>query len=255
MGWEVPLKDSLHHMQYSPLRVVTELIKYMIWGTGLLSFSFQNVSTFFPTRLLDETLTIAKDDPRNHDTTDPDNRPDIEFMHIPSDCAWVITPGRGAYSYLLTLIRPKSYGTVRLVSNDLRTPPAIDLGFFTNPEDFAPMRAGVRFALRIAEDVRKQGYPFADLTVPESTSDEDIDKFIRKHVISCYHYASTCRMGTESHGTRPSVVDAELKVHGVRGLRVCDASVFPEIIGSHTMAPTVMVAEKCADLIKASWSR
>ena len=115
MGWEAPLQDSLHHMQYSPLRMATELLRWLIWGTGLLSFSFENVSTFFPTQLLDDTFTIAKDDPRNHDTADPANRPDIEFMHIPSDCAWVITPRRGAYSYLLTLIRPKSYGTVRLV--------------------------------------------------------------------------------------------------------------------------------------------
>ncbi|KAM5541488.1 hypothetical protein V8D89_004678 [Ganoderma adspersum] len=250
-----PLKDSIHHMQYSPLRVVTELFRWMIWGTGLLSFSFQNVSTFFPTQLLDDTLTITKDDPRNHDTVDPDNRPDIEFMHIPSDCAWVIGPRRGAYSYLLTLIRPKSYGSVRLVSSDPRTPPAIDLGYFTNAEDFVPVRAGVRFAMRIAEDVRKQGYPFADLTVPESLSDEDIDRFVRKYVTSGYHYASTCRMGAEAGGERASVVDAELRVHGVRGLRVADASVFPEIIGSHTMAPTVMVAEKCADMIKASWAR
>ncbi|KAM5531174.1 hypothetical protein V8D89_015144 [Ganoderma adspersum] len=255
MGWEVPLKDSIHHMQYSPLRVVTELLRWMIWGTGLLSFSFQNVSTFFPTQLLDKTFTIAKDDPRNHDTADPGNRPDIEFMHIPSDCAWVIKPRRGAYSYLLTLIRPKSYGSVRLVSSDPRTPPTIDLGYFTNAEDFVPVRAGVRFAMRIADDVRKQGYPFADLTVPESLSDEDIDKFVRKYVTSGYHYASTCRMGAEPSGARASVVDGELKVHGVRGLRVADASVFAEIIGSHTMAPTVMVAEKCADMVKASWAR
>ena len=59
-------------------------------------------------------------------------------------------------------------------------------------------------------------------------------------------------MGAETHGRRPSVVDTQLRVHGVRGLRVCDASVFPEIVGAHTMAPTVMVAEKCADILKAS---
>ena len=115
MGWEVPLQDSLHHMQYSPLRIITELLRWMIWGTGLLSFSFENVSTFFPTQLLDDTFTITKDDPRNLETADPANRPDIEFTYIPNDCAWVIKPRRGAYSYLLTLIRPKSYGTVRLV--------------------------------------------------------------------------------------------------------------------------------------------
>lgn len=196
-------------------------------------------------------MTVAKDDPRNLDTTVPDNRPDIEFIPIPNDCVGFQTAGKGAFTFLVTLIRPQSEGTVRLVSTDTRTPPAVDLGYFSDAEDYVPLRAGVRLALRIADDVRKQGYPFSDLLVPEVDNDEGIDKFIRKNIMSCFHYTSTCRMGSEMHGARSSVVDTELKVHGVAGLRVCDASVFPEIIGSHTMAPAVMVAEKCAEMIKA----
>ena len=219
----------------------------------MLSHSFQYNSTFFPTCLLRDDLTIDKDDPRNADTSIPDNRPDIEYMHIPNDCVSIQGPGKGVYSFLVTLIRPKSEGTVRLASTDPHTPPSIDLRYLASADDYVPLRAAVRFALRIAEDVRSQGYPFGNLYVPEADTDEEIDKFIRKNLISCFHYTSTCRMGTEAYGSRPSVVNTELKVHGVRGLRVCDASVFPEIICSHTMAPSVMVAEKCADMIKAEY--
>ncbi|TBU28341.1 GMC oxidoreductase-domain-containing protein [Dichomitus squalens] len=248
-----PISDSLHYLLSSPLQAILEFLKYLLMGVGILSHAFQYNSTFFPTRLLRDDLTIDKDDPRNNDTSVPDNRPDIEYMHIPNDCIGVQAPGKGAYSFLVTLIRPKSEGTVRLASTDPRTPPAIDLGYLTAPEDYAPLRAGVRLALRVAEDVRNQGYLFGNLHVPEADTDEEIDRFIRKNLISCYHYTSTCRMGNETHGARASVVDAKLKVHGVQGLQVCDASVFPEIICSHTMAPSVMVAEKCADMIEGEY--
>ena len=83
-----------------------------------------------------------------------------------------------------------------------------------------------------------------------SSDDEALDAYIRANLRTCFHYTSTCRMGAAADEERPSVVDTELRVHGVKGLRVCDASVFPEIVGAHTMTPTVMVAEKCADLVK-----
>ena len=250
MQFTVPVTDSLHHLQSSPLKGAIEFFKYLFFGTGLLSTAFQYITTFIPTRLLRDDFTIARDDPRNLDTALPDNRPDIEFMHIPNDCVAVQAPGKGAFAFLVTLIRPKSEGTVRLVSNDARTPPAVDLGYFSVAEDYVPLRAGVRLALRVAEDVRKQGALFTDLLVPEVDNNEGIDKFIRKNILSCFHYTSTCRMGAETHGPRASVVDTELMVHGTKGLRVCDTSVFPEIIGSHTMAPAVMVAERCAEMMK-----
>ncbi|KAI8996268.1 alcohol oxidase [Trametes punicea] len=246
-----PISDSLQYLLSNPLRAILEFLKYIFLGIGALSHAFQYSSTFFPSRLLRDDLTIDQEDVRNFDTSIPDNRPDIEYMHIPIDCVGIQAPGKGAYTFLVTLIRPKSEGTIRLVSTDPRTPPAVDLGYLTSPDDFAPLRAGVRLALRVAKDVRKQGYMFDNLFVPEADSDEEIDMFIRKNLISCFHFTSTCRMGAQTHGDRPSVVDGELKVHGVQGLRVCDASVFPQIVGSHTMAPSVVVAEKCADMIKA----
>ncbi len=82
-----------------------------------------------------------------------------------------------------------------------------------------------------------------------------LDAYICANLRTCFHYTSTGRVGAGTHGARPSVVDRQLRVHGVKGLRVCDAIVFPEIVGAHTMAPTVMVTEKCADILRAATGR
>lgn len=88
--------------------------------------------------------------------------------------------------------------------------------------------------------------------VPASESDADVDNYIHSNIRTSYHYSCTCCMAPEDD-ERPGVVDDELKVYGIKGLRICDASIFPEIVSTHTMAPAAMVAEKCADLIKITW--
>nr|VWO96598.1 Alcohol oxidase [Ganoderma boninense] len=232
--FEVPLADTMHHIESSTTKQLVELLKYLITGGGLLSAPLQSCSTFFPSRLLDGDGVLSVANPRDLDASVPENAPDIELMHIPHNSSECNTPdGVGVYSLMVSLIRPKSEGTVRLATSNPRAMPNVDLGYLTSPEDYIPLRKGVRFVLRIVEEVRKQGYPIKGLAVPTGRSDEDLDK-----------------MGAGVDGERSSVVDTELRVHGIQGLRVCDASVFPEIIGSHTMAPVVMVAEKCADLLK-----
>ena len=248
--------DSLHELEVRPLKAITELVKYLVAGRGTLGRPFQTESSFIPTRLLDENYNLSVKDPSDLDASVPDNRPDIEFMHIANNCADTDhEPRKGVYSFLLTLVRPKSQGSVRLATANPRARPDVDLGFLTDPEDYVPLRKGVRLAQHIGELVRQQGYQFDELLVPEGKSDEDVDRFIHANIRTCFHYTSTCRMGADVSGERPSVVDTELKVHGVHGLRVCDTSVFPEIICSHTMAPAVAIAEKCADLMKAAASR
>lgn len=256
VSMQVPIQDSIHQLEVSPLSVILEVFKYLISGGGVLGRPFQNASSFFPTRLLDASHAISTASTENLDVRVPGNRPDIEFMHFTLNTAEVETPGVGAYSFLVTLIRPKSTGTVRLATANPRARPNVDLGYLSDPADYEPMRKGIRVALRVFEEVRKQGYPVVGLLeVPPDGGADDValDAWIRARVRTVFHYTSTCRMGSSAHGERPSVVDQELRVHGVRGLRVCDTSVFPEIIGSHTMAPAVVVAEKCADLVKATW--
>ena len=254
MAIQTPIKDSLHHLEVSPLKAIVEFLKYMTTGSSALARPFQNMSSFYPTRLLDTSHAISPASAADLDASVPANRPDIEMMLITNNCADIDTDGIGVFTLAVTLIRPRSTGTVRLATANPRVRPDIDLGFLSDPADYAPLRAGVRVAMRIFADVRAQGYPvLGDLQFPEGGVEADdaaLDVFIRARLRTCFHYTSTCRMGAAAHGERPSVVDTELRVHGVKGLRVCDASVFPEIVGAHTMAPTVMVAEKCADLIK-----
>lgn len=108
------------------------------------------------------------------------------------------------------------------------------------------MRKALRLGLSIARKVKDDGYPLERMLQPDGESDEELDAFTRKYAQMIYHYSSTCRMAPEAE---EGVVDDELRVHGVHGLRVADASIFPDIPGTHTQAPTVMVAERCADFI------
>ncbi|KIJ30826.1 GMC oxidoreductase [Sphaerobolus stellatus SS14] len=104
------------------------------------------------------------------------------------------------------------------------------------PEDVQVPREGIKLALRLVERIKAQGYPITDLYLPVSDTDEDIDAYIRKQELTTLHYACTCRMAPlEEDG----VVDDELMVWGVDGLRVADTSVFPRIIAGHTMGPPV----------------
>ena len=248
--FQVPMRDSIHQLQTNGFKATVELAKYVLAGRGPSPHPLELRSTFVPTRLLDEHSALVAGDPSELDASVPENRPDIDFMHIPSNVSDVDLPGKGTFTLNTVLIRPRSSGTVRLQTSNPRARPEVELGFFSAPEDFVPLRKGVRLAMRLADDVVKQGYPLRNLLVPEGPTDEDIDRFVRANATTSWHYTSTCRMGPGSHGARASVVDAELRVHGVRGLRVCDASVFPEIIGSHTMAPAVVVAEKCAAILR-----
>ena len=253
LTYEVPIQNSLHDLEANPLKAVKEVFKYLITGGGLMSLPFQESSTFVPSRLLDENNAVSNVSPSDLDPSDPANRPDIEFLHPAVNCTDYDIPGKGLSSLLVVHVRPQSYGSVRLATSNPRTRPDVDLGFLKNPDDFVALRKGLRLALRIGADVRAAGYPLQDLIVPgKGASDVELDAFIRANLRACFHYTSTCRMGQETHGERPSAVDTQLRVHGVQGLRVCDASVFPEIVATHTMAPTVMVAERCADFIKGA---
>jgi choline dehydrogenase-like flavoprotein len=122
--------------------------------------------------------------------------------------------------------------------------PRVLCNFLTTEEDRRSMRDGMRLALQIASEAPLQAVQRGPFSVPESDSDADLDAFVRRAAQSVYHPTSTCAIG--------SVVDPELRVYGVEGLRVVDASVMPRITRGNTNAPTIMVAERAADLIAAA---
>ncbi|KAJ7188972.1 alcohol oxidase [Mycena filopes] len=248
--YKVPLSDTLHHSENSIWKGVLELAKYMLGIEGIMSSTVSPVSLFAHSTHLDErTAAVVAPPPVSAGS----NRPDIEIMAI---AHWCSEPPLekiriGVFSFLLCVLQPKSVGSVRLASADPHARPAVDLGFLADADDYVPFRKGVKLARRLAEQVASDGYPMMEaLQVPVSEDDKDLDEFIRTHLRTCYHYASTCRMAKREG--EDGVVDDELRVYGVQGLRVCDASVFPWITSSHTMAPVIAVAERCADLIMKS---
>ena len=156
---------------------------------------------------------------------------------------------RHAYSMVPILVTPKSRGHVRLKSADPLTYPAILGNHLTEPEDVATLVAGVRLSRQIAaaEPLASQTgtelFPGADV----DDDDEAIEADIRKRVELTYHPVGTCKMGVDD----AAVVDPQLRVRGVEGLRVADASVMPLIPGGNTHASAVMIGEKASDLIRA----
>ncbi|TFK35047.1 alcohol oxidase [Crucibulum laeve] len=255
IAFETPLDDSLHVLRRKPLRAIKELLNYLIFGCGLFVTPFLQSSIFVRSSLLNSNFEVVISDPSQQNARLPENIPDIEIMPIANRC--IEGPSHetmdmiGVFSFLAALVKPKSSGTVRLASTDPHARAIIELGYLTDPEDNLVLRKAVRFSLRLAEQVVSQGYPLKPFTVPASNSDADIDEFIRQYIRTTYHYTSTCRMAPEKD-PRPGVVDDELRVHGISGLRIADTSIFPDIVATHTMAPAVMVAEKCATYIKKS---
>jgi len=152
-----------------------------------------------------------------------------------------------AFTFGPVLVSTKSRGNLRLRSSDPLEKPRIVTNTLAEPEDMASLVAGVKLAREIAEKE-----PLAEATGREIypgsgvVDDADIEAFVRRNVELLYHPVGTCKMGTGDD----AVVDPQLRVRGVEGLRVVDASIMPQIPGGNTNAPTIMVAERAADLIK-----
>lgn len=151
-----------------------------------------------------------------------------------------------SFSILPTLIYPKSRGTVRLASKDPAQAPLIDPNYLAEPEDMQHLVDGVRKVReimrspKIASFVAKEAHPGA-----ASESDEQLRAEVRLRGTSVYHPVGSCRMGVDER----AVVDPSLRVRGIEGLRVADASIMPSVIGGNTNAPCIMIGEKAASLI------
>jgi len=154
------------------------------------------------------------------------------------------------YSCHMCLLRPTSRGSVGLASPDPLAAPRIDPNFLAERDDVDRMIAGFKAMRRIMAQPA-----LAELGAREwaasalAQSDEQIEQFLRARVDTIYHPVGTCRMGPDA---RHDVVDAELRVHGVAGLRVVDASIMPRVVSGNTNAPVIMIAEKAVDMIRAA---
>jgi choline dehydrogenase len=178
-------------------------------------------------------------------------RPDVELIFLPVFFMYHTmrnVEGHG-FSIGSVLLRPLSRGCIQLKNNDPLAAPYIQPNTFSNEADIDPILAGIKFSRQM---VQTQGFdPYRGEEVWPGLarqSDEAIRDHICENFQTTYHPVGTCKMGPD----RLAVVDAELRVHGLDGLRVVDASIMPTIPGSHTQMPTVMIAEKAVDLLLKS---
>ncbi|MEM8599257.1 MAG: choline dehydrogenase [Bacteroidota bacterium] len=214
--------------------------RYLVNRTGMLASNVAEAGAFIRTRATED-------------------QPDIQYHFGPVDFAdhGLTPPSAHKFSIGPTLVRPHSRGRLTLRSDDPFAKPAIDPNYFADPRDLASLVEGVRVARTIAAQKAFDRFRGSETDPGASmTSDEDLRRYVRETAETLYHPTSTCRIGPASAAERgDAVVDAECRVHGVDGLRVVDASVMPDVPGGNTHAPTVMIAERVADLIRYGEAR
>jgi len=181
-------------------------------------------------------------------TTSGLDRPDTQIVFQPArrnQSTFPLPLGHG-FNISVVLLYPKSRGRIALSSPDPRAMPIIDPNILSMPEDFDPLVRGLKLARRILAAPAFSPYQGTEfLPGPKVESDEAFKEYLRATTATVFHPAGSCRMGVDD----AAVVTPELKVRGVDGLRVADASIFPRLMGGNTNAPVVMVAEKAADMI------
>ena len=213
------------------LKMLPDTIRYMVNKQGKLAKSITEAGGFIRSR---ETL----------------DRPDVQLHMLPllfddsgRNLKLMSKPG---YSVHVCVLRPKSTGTVSITSANPFAAPEIDYNFFAEPDDCKVMVDGIHQARQILsakafdEYLGEEIHPGSDCQ-----SDEQIIEKVKEKVGLVYHPVGTCKMGID----RMAVVDPQLRVHGLEGLRVVDASIMPRLISGNTNAPTIAIAEKAADLI------
>jgi choline dehydrogenase len=185
------------------------------------------------------------------------SRPDLQINFRPvstiiNDDGRIVADSLPGVTASVCHLQPQSRGEITLASPDPSVAPNIQANYLESALDQQAMVAGIRWIRRIFASL-----PLAEIVVKERepgkhlTSSEDIIEFVRENAQSMYHPVGTCRMGQDEM----AVVDEELRVRGVEGLRVADASVMPVITSGNTNAPVIMIGEKAADLIKQTPAR
>lgn len=214
-------------------RLIGEYLQYRRDRSGMMTSNFAEAGAFVRSRAeLDEPdlqLHFVVGMADNH----------MRRMHL----------GHG-YSCHVCVLRPRSRGEIRLMSADMRVAPLIDPRYLSDPQDMEDMLAGLRIVRGIFAQPPLAAFGGRELyseSLRLDGSDDDAARaMIRAHADTIYHPVGTCRMGMDAL----AVVDPQLRVRGVEGLRVVDASIMPTLIGGNTNAPAIMIGERAHDLIR-----
>ena len=233
LSWETPEIESAHSHVTGLNRTLTGL-NYLLrgQGAGRLNFLEAGQPSWRP------------------DQVQPD-WPDLQLhcvLAIMQEHGKVVVPKDG-FTIHVCHLRPESRGEIGLRSADPFDAPAIQPNYLASAEDRRALREGVKIARALADQPSLKMVRGAEHAPGEAVRNEaDIDAWIRRAAETIYHPVGTCRMGGVDDGL--AVVDDRLEVIGLAGLRVVDASVMPTLISGNTNAPTIMIAEKAADMIR-----
>ncbi|MGH7103022.1 MAG: GMC family oxidoreductase [Acetobacteraceae bacterium] len=212
------------------LRLAREVVRFAVTGRGALTFGVTTAQVFCRSRegLASPDLQLSFT-PASHD---PERFGALERA-----------PG---FSVAVCPVRPESRGTIMAISPDPLAPPAIRPDYLSQPNDVRVLLAGLRLTREILAGPPIARYSAGETQPgPAATSDDDLAHHARNFGTTLYHPVGTCRMGEDPD----AVVDSRLRVHGIAGLRVIDASIMPAITTGNTNAPTIMIAEKGAAMI------
>ncbi|MEE4349741.1 MAG: choline dehydrogenase [Pacificimonas sp.] len=220
------------------LSLIKEAVKYFATKKGLLTLSAAHIAAFIRTR-----PGLEAPDVQYHilpATVDTQKLAESASMELEKEPGLTIAPCQ---------LRPESRGSVHIKSGDPLAHPAIRPNYLADPLDQETIVAGLRWARKIAEqDALKPYVAHETVPGPEVETDAELLEYARENGATIYHPVGTCKMGVESDPN--AVVDDRLRVRGITGLRVVDASVMPKLVSGNTNAPTIMIAEKASDMIR-----
>jgi choline dehydrogenase len=247
---DLPVGDNLHdhlfvpttwHVDNSPNKG-----NALYFGKGIVKERFNKGRTFMAHSVFESGAFVST-------SHAPAGLPDMQLLALPwaypapnQDAPIRMKPDqRPCWSVFSTLIQPKSRGTLRLASADPTVAPLIDPQFLAEPDDLAVLREGLDMIRETMSHPSIAKHVKSELEFGPSFTGERLTEEIRNRATTVYHPVGSCRMGVDER----AVVDPELKVRGIEGLRVADASIMPTVIRGNTNAPSIMIGEKCAELI------
>ena len=246
---DLPVGDNLHDHMFHAMTFHTTASKNRgtpgYFAQGLIKETLRPGTTFLANSVF-EVLAFLK-------TSQATDVPDLQLHLLP----WsYVSPNqdapirhdvdpRTACTVLTTLIYPKSRGTLRLASADPTATPLIDFGYLSDDADLDLLAEGSELVREIFAGQAFKGSIKEEIHPGRSLQGSELRSEILNRATSVYHGVGTCKMGVDE----TAVVDPELKVRGIEGLRVCDASIMPSITGGNTNAPAIMIGERGADLV------
>ncbi|MGH3411856.1 MAG: GMC family oxidoreductase [Marmoricola sp.] len=246
---DLPVGDNLHDHMFVPMTFVVDNSPHrstaLHFGRGIVEDRLRPGRTFMAHSVFEAGGFLST-------SLAPTGVPDLQLFAIP----WAYPPNqdlpvrlkpdtRNSISVFSTLIRPRSRGTVRLASADPQAAPVIDPNFLAEPDDLNVLLEGVEMIRTIMADPAIAPHVKEEAEPGSSYAGDRLRAEALNRATTVYHPVGSCRMGVDER----AVVDPVLRVRGVEGLRVADASIMPSIIGGNTNAPSMMIGDKAADLV------